>query len=52
MADLGFHDDSEAGILRLEEGEIKAQRFAYNPVGMHTLRQRGGTDTVSRACSR
>ena len=34
MSELGFKDDHEAGVLRLEsdDGTIRAQSFAYNPV--------------------
>lgn len=33
---MGFKDDYEAGVLRLEsdDGTIQAQSFAYNPVSV------------------
>ena len=45
MVEMGFKDDYEAGVLRLEsdDGSIQAQSFAYNPVRLrrgeleHTL---------------
>ncbi|RPD70980.1 hypothetical protein L226DRAFT_574417 [Lentinus tigrinus ALCF2SS1-7] len=30
MADIGFHHDLQAGILRLEERETRTQSLAYN----------------------
>ena len=48
MADWGFKDDHEAGVLRLEsdDGTIQAQSFAYNPV---RLRRRDMEDKLTNA---